>query len=158
MLYWGYRSPWWLLDADTVFEPGVFIEGRPSRRHAHALRPRQRYARAGPGAFLLRGRAGAGQGFAGHLAFGLVVEQLHRQGALAGRLRDGHGPRQPAAAALGDWDWLSPPECEQMGTFFKLVKAAPRASTTVDADSGKSVEERALRLLLHGRQDGRSCA
>ena len=27
MLYWGYRSPWWLLDADTIFEPGLFLEG-----------------------------------------------------------------------------------------------------------------------------------
>ncbi len=26
MLYWGYRSPWWLLDADTLFEPGLAIE------------------------------------------------------------------------------------------------------------------------------------
>jgi hypothetical protein len=27
MLYWGYRSPWWLLHADTLFEPGIFLEG-----------------------------------------------------------------------------------------------------------------------------------
>jgi hypothetical protein len=26
MLYWGYRSPWWLNDADTLFEPGFWIE------------------------------------------------------------------------------------------------------------------------------------
>jgi hypothetical protein len=26
MLYWGYRSPWWLLHADTLFEPGLFME------------------------------------------------------------------------------------------------------------------------------------
>jgi hypothetical protein len=26
MLYWGYRSPWWLLHADTLFEPGLAIE------------------------------------------------------------------------------------------------------------------------------------
>lgn len=26
MLYWGYRSPWWLLHSDTIFEPGLFIE------------------------------------------------------------------------------------------------------------------------------------
>lgn len=26
MLYWGYRSPWWLLEADTLFEPGLGIE------------------------------------------------------------------------------------------------------------------------------------
>lgn len=26
MLYWGYRSPWWLLYGDTIFEPGLFIE------------------------------------------------------------------------------------------------------------------------------------
>ncbi|HEY3377024.1 MAG TPA: hypothetical protein VGL77_05960, partial [Armatimonadota bacterium] len=26
MLYWGYRSPWWLLHGDTVFEAGLKIE------------------------------------------------------------------------------------------------------------------------------------
>ncbi len=26
MLYWGHRSPWWLLHADTLFEPGFWIE------------------------------------------------------------------------------------------------------------------------------------
>jgi len=26
MLYWGYRSPWWLLSADTIYEPGILIE------------------------------------------------------------------------------------------------------------------------------------
>jgi len=26
MLYWGYRSPWWLLHADTYFECGAHIE------------------------------------------------------------------------------------------------------------------------------------
>ncbi len=26
MLYWGHRSPWWLLHADTLFEPGLGIE------------------------------------------------------------------------------------------------------------------------------------
>lgn len=26
MLYWGSRSPWWLLWADTLFDPGIMIE------------------------------------------------------------------------------------------------------------------------------------
>src|SRR5690606_22303973 len=26
MLYWGYRSPWWLIHADTLFEPGLMME------------------------------------------------------------------------------------------------------------------------------------
>ena len=26
MLYWGYRSPWWLLYGDTMFETGVEME------------------------------------------------------------------------------------------------------------------------------------
>jgi hypothetical protein len=26
MLYWGYRSPWWLLHGDTLFEPGLHLE------------------------------------------------------------------------------------------------------------------------------------
>ncbi|MBI2298138.1 MAG: hypothetical protein HYU66_04170 [Armatimonadetes bacterium] len=27
MLYWGYRSPWWLLHGDTLFDSGLGIEG-----------------------------------------------------------------------------------------------------------------------------------
>ena len=27
MLYWNYRSPWWLLYADTVFDVGMHMEG-----------------------------------------------------------------------------------------------------------------------------------
>jgi hypothetical protein len=27
MLYWNYRSPWWLLHADTVFDVGMHMEG-----------------------------------------------------------------------------------------------------------------------------------
>lgn len=26
ILYWGHRSPWWLLHADTLFESGLFLE------------------------------------------------------------------------------------------------------------------------------------
>lgn len=26
MLYWGYRSPWWLLHANTLFDSGIGIE------------------------------------------------------------------------------------------------------------------------------------
>ena len=26
MLYWGYKSPWWLMHADTLFESGLFME------------------------------------------------------------------------------------------------------------------------------------
>jgi hypothetical protein len=28
MLYWGHRSPWWLLHADTLFESGLAMEAR----------------------------------------------------------------------------------------------------------------------------------
>ena len=39
MLYWGYRSPWWLLHADTLFESGLFMEASyPSSASALHIR------------------------------------------------------------------------------------------------------------------------
>ena len=69
MLYWGYRSPWWLVDADTLFEPGVFLEG------AHPGGTPTPYARDSvtqgldQAHLLLPGRARTGQGFVGDMAF-----------------------------------------------------------------------------------------
>lgn len=35
MLYWGYKSPWWLLHGDTLFDSGIDIEAAsPSDRPA----------------------------------------------------------------------------------------------------------------------------
>ena len=36
MLYWGHRSPWWLLHGDTLFDSGAGIEGS---RRAHIPLP-----------------------------------------------------------------------------------------------------------------------
>ena len=101
MLYWGYRSPWWLLDADTVFEPGVFLEA------AHPGGTPTLYARDSvtqgldQAHYYCEDVPAARQGFAGHLALRLVVEQFDRQAALAAGFRHGHGPRKSAAADLG---------------------------------------------------------
>ena len=42
MLYWGYRSPWWLAHADTLFEPGLEVEAAhpgnsPTRFVRHSI-------------------------------------------------------------------------------------------------------------------------
>ena len=39
MLYWGYKSPWWLLHADTLFDSGIGIEAAsPSEQPTPYLR------------------------------------------------------------------------------------------------------------------------
>jgi hypothetical protein len=39
MLYWGYKSPWWLVHADTLFDGGVDIEAAsPSDQPAPYVR------------------------------------------------------------------------------------------------------------------------
>jgi hypothetical protein len=40
MLYWGYRSPWWLLHADTLFEPGLAIEAASPGPSKYSMRLR----------------------------------------------------------------------------------------------------------------------
>ena len=126
MLYWGYRSPWWLLDADTVFEPGVFLEG------AHP-----------GGTPTLFARDSVTQGLdqahyycqdlpaLGKDSLGIWLSDWWWNSSIGknrwqeGSVMDmGRGSLLPQIWA--DWDWLSPPEWKEMGTFFKLVKAQPR--------------------------------
>ena len=74
ILYWGYRSPWWLPHADMYFESGAHDRGGQPRRVSRPLRPRQRHAATGPGPVAHHRHALAGQGLAGHLAFRLALE------------------------------------------------------------------------------------
>ncbi|MGA7701064.1 MAG: hypothetical protein WCB27_15750, partial [Thermoguttaceae bacterium] len=126
MLYWGYRSPWWLLDADTLFEPGVFLEA------AHPGGTPTPYARDSvtqgldQAHYYCQDVPALGKDSLGiWLSDWWWNSSIGKQGWQQGFVMDmGRGNLLPQIWA--DWDWLSPPEWEEMGTLFKLVKAQPR--------------------------------
>ena len=154
MLYWGYRSPWWLLDADTIFEPGVFLEG------AHPGGTPTLYVRDSvtqgldQAHYYCQDVPVARQGFAGHLALRLVVEQFHRQTALAGGFCDGHGPRKSLAADLGRLGLALAARVARDGHAVQAREGTTPLLRQQPLHPRQSLEERALRLLLHRRPPG----
>jgi alpha-L-fucosidase len=126
MLYWGYRSPWWLLDADTIFEPGVFIEGAhpggtptPFVRDSvtQGLDQAHYYCQDVPAL----GKDSLGIWLSDWWWNSSIGKERWQEGFI---MDMGRGNLLPQLWA--DWDWLSPPEWEQMATFFRLVKKQPR--------------------------------
>jgi hypothetical protein len=125
MLYWGHRSPWWLVHADTLFDSGIGIEAAsPSSLPApHArdsvtqrLDQAQWHARDVPplgkdslGIWLSSwpwnssiGTARWQEGFVMDMARGSLLAQ-----------------------PWSDDAWLSPPERKQMAEFIALLRARP---------------------------------
>jgi hypothetical protein len=125
MLYWGYRSPWWLLHADTMFETGVEMEAAsPGDLPAP-------YARAGVTRKLDQGHTYAkdvpwlGTDSLGmwlsHWPWNSEVGPERWQEGFAMDICRGNMLAQP----WSDPEWLNPGERRQMGEFIALLKAAP---------------------------------
>lgn len=125
MLYWGYGSPWWLLDADTLFETGLFMEAAsPSPQPSLYVRDGVTvgldqgldYAQALPrlghdslGVWLSDwpwnsgiGRERWQEAFIMDLCRGSMLEQLWT-----------------------DWDFLNPADRAQLAYFIRIFKERP---------------------------------
>jgi hypothetical protein len=129
MLYWGYRSPWWLLYADTLFESGVCIEAaNPSDQPA--LRARDSVTQMlDQGQWLarkVRDIPALGKDSLGIFLsdWGTLLSQIGKERWKSGFVMDicrGSLLAQPWT----DTPWLSPPERKQMAEFIALLKARP---------------------------------
>jgi len=125
MLYWGYRSPWWLLHADTLFEPGLAIEA------------------ASPAASpTLHARDGVTQGLdqaqwwccdvpaLGKDSLGVWLSDWWWNSSIgAERWQQGFVMDLCRGSLLAqpwsDHDWLTPPERREMADFIALLRARP---------------------------------
>jgi len=126
MLYWGYRSPWWLLHADTLFDSGIGIEAAsPSDQPAP-------YARDSITQKLDQAQWTANQNVPplGKDSLGVWLSnwgwnsQVGKERWESGVVMDlcrGSLLLQP----WSDTPWLSPPERRQMTQFITLLKARP---------------------------------
>ena len=125
MLYWGYRSPWWLLHADTLFEPGLFMEASypssVSSLYARdsvtaGLDQAQWYCKDVP----RRGKDSLGIWLSSWGWNSSVGSERWQEGFVMDICR-GSLLAQPWT----DTSWLSPPQREQMAVFINLLKERP---------------------------------
>lgn len=126
MLYWGYKSPWWLLHADTLFDSGIGIEAAsPSDQPTP-------YVRDGVTQKLDQAQWVANENVPalGKDSLGVWLSdwpwnsQIGKERWEAGFVMDicrGSLLAQP----WSDTPWLSPPERKQMAEFIALLKARP---------------------------------
>jgi hypothetical protein len=125
MLYWGHRSPWWLLHGDTLFEPGVFVEA------AHPGPYPTMYARDSVTQGLDQahwfcqdvpriGKDSLGVWLSDWWWNSSIGKERWQEGLVMDMCRG-----SLLLQLWADYDWLSPPEWTQMATLFDLVRAAP---------------------------------
>ena len=125
MGYWGYRSPWWLLHADTLFDSGIHIEAAspsdlpaPYARDSvtQKLDQAQRYANDVPPL----GKDSLGV-WLSDWGWNSSIGKERWQGGFVMDICRGSMLAQP----WSDYPWLSPSERKQMADFIALLKARP---------------------------------
>ena len=125
MLYWGYRSPWWLLDGDTIFESGLNMEAA-SAGHAPTLN-----ARAGVTVALDQGQWWRQDvPPSGKDSLGVWLSDWSWNSHIGKELwQDGLAMDLCRGSMLAqiwtDYDWLSVAERKQLADFIALLKARP---------------------------------
>ncbi len=126
MLYWGYKSPWWLLHADTLFDSGLDMEAAsPSNQPALYLRDSvtqkldqgQRFASNIPPL----GKDSLGIWLSGWGWNSQIGKERWQEGFLMDICRG-----SLLGQIWGDNDWLSPAEWTQLADFLALLKAQPK--------------------------------
>jgi hypothetical protein len=125
MLYWGYRSPWWLLHADTLFESGLAMEasspGPSPTLYARdsvtvGLDQGQWYCNDVP----RLGKDSLGVWLSDWSWNSSIGKERWQEGMVMDLCR-GSLLAQP----WSDCAWLSPPERRQMADFIALLKERP---------------------------------
>jgi hypothetical protein len=126
LLYWGYRSPWWLLYGDTLFDSGINIEAAspasqpaPYARESVAQKLDQAEWHASDVPALGKDSLGI---WLSDWAWNSSIGKEHWQEGLVMDLCRG----SMLAQIWADNDWLSPPEWRQLTTFLSLLRAQPK--------------------------------
>ena len=127
MLYWGYKSPWWLLHADTLFDSGIGIEAAsPSDQPTL-------YVRDGVTQKLDQAQWIANENIPplGKDSLGVWLSdwpwnsQIGKERWEAGFVMD-LCRGSLLAQIWSDTPWLSPPERKLMADFITILKARPQ--------------------------------
>lgn len=126
MLYWGYRSPWWLLHGDTIFESGFHMEAAspgpkptPYGRDGVTVRLDQGQWWRNDVPPLGKDTLGvwlSDWGWNSHMGKDRWQEAFVMDLCRGSML----------AQMWTDHDWLTPPERKQLAEFIALLKARPK--------------------------------
>lgn len=125
ILYWGHRSPWWLLYGDTVFDSGLGIEAAspstqpsPYARASITQKLDQAHQRVRDLPWLGKDSLGI---WLSDWAWNSGVGKERWQEGFVMDISRG----SLLAQLWADRDWLSPPEWRQMADLIALLKARP---------------------------------
>ena len=125
MLYWCYRSPWWLLYGDTVYDIGMHMEGASFATYP-ALRARDSdIRRLDSGRWMLKDWPALGWDTLGvwlsNWQWNSRIGKEAWQSSVVMDISRGH----LLAQLWSDTPYLSPDERRQMADFIALLKAHP---------------------------------
>jgi hypothetical protein len=125
ILYWGYRSPWWLVDADMYFESGLHIEGASATEHPAPFARDSVTHRLDQAQWLIRDTPWLGKDSLGiwlsDWPWNSCVGKGRWQEGLVMDLFRGN----LLAQVWTDTDFLAPPERRQLAEFLALLRACP---------------------------------
>jgi len=123
MLYWGYRSPWWLLHGDTLFDSGLGIEAAspstlPAPHARDSVTHKLDQARWHASDVPALGKDSLGVWLSNWGWNSSIGKERWQEGFVMDLCR-GSMLAQP----WSDTPWLSPPERQQMAEFIALLRA-----------------------------------
>ncbi|OHB85934.1 MAG: hypothetical protein A2V98_03705 [Planctomycetes bacterium RBG_16_64_12] len=125
MLYWGHRSPWWLLHADTLFDSGIGIEAAspsslPAPHARDSITQRLDQAQWHASDVPPLGKESLGVWLSDWGWNSSVGKERWEAGVVMDICRG-----SLLAQIWSDTAWLSPPERKQMADFIALLRAQP---------------------------------
>jgi hypothetical protein len=121
-LYWAYRSPWWLLYGDTLFDSGTRIEGASFTAFPAPYARDSTTRRLDQARWVIKDLPPLGWDTLGvwlsDWAWNSRIGKSRWQSGVAMDICRGH----LLAQIWSDPDWLSPPERRQMADFIEILK------------------------------------
>ena len=126
ILYWGYRSPWWLVHADTLFDSGIGIEAaspssQPALHARDSVTQKLDQAQSFAGDIPVLGKDSLGIWLSDWGWNSSIGKERWQEGFVMDICRG-----NMLAQIWADHDWLSPPERQQLADFIALLRAQPR--------------------------------
>jgi hypothetical protein len=125
ILYWGHRSPWWLLHGDTLFDSGIGIEAatpssQPSTYARDSVTQKLDQAQWHSSDVPVLGKDSLGVWLSDWGWNSSVGKERWQEGFVMEICRG-----SLLAQVWADCEWLSPPEWQQLADLIGLLRAQP---------------------------------